>query len=92
MQTFLAYVPDVGRETDFLQQANCQIADVGLSPVPSQPRDTRARMMVERAILALAQLHQGKPGHIAAGILARGNPRLGVADAVDEALRVKRED
>src|SRR5882672_4024827 len=32
----LPHVPDVGGEADFLQQANRQIAYVGLPPVPSQ--------------------------------------------------------
>src|SRR5579863_4684853 len=88
----LPQAPDIGCETDFLEQADRQIAHVGLPPAPSQPRDTRARMMIAMPVLALAKLHQGKPGHVAAGILAGRNPGLRMANAVDEALGVERED
>src|SRR5713101_4424390 len=88
----LPQVPDLGCEADFLQQANRKIADVRLPPVPTQPRQARPRMMVAMPVLALAKLHQRKPSHVAAGIFARGNLRLGMANAVDEALRVEREN
>src|SRR3984893_6965013 len=85
-------MPDLGCEANFLQQANREIADIRLPPVPSQPRQARPRMMIAMPVLALAQLHQRKPCHVAAGIFAGGNLGLGMTDAVDEALRVKREN
>ena len=87
-----AYVPDIGGQADFLQHANRQVADIGLPPVPSETRDSGPRMMVPMPVLALAELHQGKPSHVAAGILAGRNPGFRMAHAIDEALRMKGED
>ena len=84
--------PNLGREAGFLQQANREITYVRLSPVPSQPRQARPRMMVAMPVLALAEMHEPEPGHVAAGIFAGGNSGFGMADAVDEALRMERED
>jgi len=48
--------------------------------------------MVSMPILAEKELHQAEPADVAAGVFARRDIRLGMADAVDEALGMERED
>ncbi len=48
-------------------------------------------MMVAMPVLALEQMHYREPCYVAAGILADGDARFSVADAVDETLRVQSE-
>ena len=49
-------------------------------------------MMIAMPVLTLEKLHQREPSHVAAGILPVARAWLGMADAVDEALRMQRED
>ena len=47
--------------------------------------------MVAMPILALEKMHESEPSHVAARIFTRRDAGLGVANAVDAALGVKRE-
>src|SRR5271167_2501920 len=82
---------NVGGKAELLERQYQHVARVRLAPVPSESRRTGARMMIAMPVLALKQMHQPEPGYVAAGILARCDAGFGVADAVDETLRVQPE-
>src|SRR5262249_40298749 len=77
--------------TQSFQKANDHVADIRLTPGPSEAGRPWPCMMIAMPILALEQMHQRKPSHIAAGVFARCDLALAMAHAVDEALRVQRE-
>jgi len=87
-----AQAADISRCADFLKHADREIAKVRLPPAPSELRGTGTRVMIAMPVLALKEMHRGQPGDIAAGILAQGGRRFSVANAVDKALGVQRED
>src|SRR5216683_1498595 len=87
-----AQTANIAGSADFFKHANRQIAKVGLQPAPTQLRRARTRVMVAMPVLALEEVHQREPMHVAAGILTQRCGRLGMTDAVDETLRVHRKD
>src|SRR5579885_3164427 len=84
-------MPDIGGEAQLLEQADHRVAKVRLPPAPSQPSDGGAGVMVAMPVLALQEMHQSEPRHVAARILTERRVRLHMAYAVHEALRVQRE-
>jgi len=84
-------VANVGRESQLLQRQYQHIASIRLPPTPSESRRTGTRVMVAMPVLALKQMHEPEPGHVAARVFARRDARFGMANAINEALRVQSE-
>src|ERR1700722_14987290 len=84
-------VANVGGETELLEREDQHVARVRLAPAPSETRGTGTRVMVAMPVLALEQMEKREPGYVAARILTHRDPGFGVADAVNETLRVQSE-
>src|SRR5271170_7880001 len=84
-------VANVGRKAKLLERENQHVARIGLPPAPSQPCRAGTRVMIAVPVLALEQMHDCQPGHVAARILADFDSRFSVANAVDETVRVQSE-
>ena len=82
---------NVGRKAELLERKDQHVASIGLPPAPSQARRTGPRVMIAVPVLALKQMHNREPRHVTARILTDFDPRLSVANAVDETLRMEAE-
>jgi len=54
-----AEAADIRGGAEFLKHANREIAEIGLTPSPSELRRTGSRMMVAMPVLALKEMHRG---------------------------------
>src|SRR5579875_1247743 len=60
-------------------------------PGPSQAGEAWTSVMIFMPVLALEEMHNSEPSHVAARILSQRSIGFGMTDAVHEALRVERE-